>query len=214
MSKNAKTQLPDILPIFPLSGVLLLPRGHLPLNIFEPRYLAMIDEALKTHRMIGMIQPQNYGGQDLFEVGCAGRIVSYEETGDGRYLISLEGVSRFKVKKELELQNGFRRIQPDWSDFDSDQEPMSCLDLNKSKLLELLQKYFEHEGLSCDWDAIENSEDEKLITALAMICPFDASEKQVLLESSCCKERAKTFLTMLDMAVKSETSIHTSETHH
>ncbi len=213
MDDTGAKNLPDELPIFPLTGVLLLPRGHLPLNIFEPRYRAMVDEALKTHRMIGMIQPRSCG-ENLYEVGCAGRIIAYEETNDDRYLITLEGVSRFRVKSELELKNGFRRVTPDWSDFEKDRVPMDCLDLDKDKLLALLQQYFDHEGLSCNWESIENSEDEKLITALAMICPFDACEKQVLLETTCCRERAKTFMTMLDMAVKCEQCGHDPDIQH
>lgn len=214
MTQAGLKELPSELPIFPLSGVLLLPRGQLPLNIFEPRYLAMIDEALRTHRMIGMIQPRGGNPDTLYDVGCAGRIVSYEETEDGRYLITLEGVNRFKVKEELELKDGFRRIVPDWSDFPRDGERMDCLDLDKGKLLGLLQQYFDHEGLSCNWETIENSEDDRLMTALAMICPLDPCEKQVLLETGCCKERAKTFITMLDMAVKCEQCGHDPDIQH
>lgn len=214
MSKDKTQQpLPDTLPIFPLSGVLLLPRGNLPLNIFENRYLAMVDDALKSNRMIGMIQTKEKGSEDIYEVGCAGRIIAFEETSDGRYLITLEGVSRFKVGKELALQNGYRRVHTNWSDFEKDSVPMDCLDLDRDKLLDLLDNYFEQEGLSCSWDAIKNCADDKLMTALAMICPFDAKEKQVLLETPCCKERAQTFMTMLEMAVKSAHGC-CCDTHH
>lgn len=214
MCNKAKIPLPDEMPIFPLTGVLLLPRGHLPLNIFEPRYIAMVNEALSTHRIIGMIQPRACEGPELYDVGCAGRIISFEETADGRYLITLAGVNRFKVKKELEPKDGYRRVKPDWVEFENDQVPMECLDLNKPKLLDLLKQYFDHEGLSCDWNAIESSQDERLITALAMICPFNACEKQVLLETLCCKDRAKTFMTMLDMAVQREKTGQSPDTQH
>ena len=214
MSNKDDENLPDVLPIFPLSGVLLLPRGHLPLNIFEPRYMAMVNAALKTDRMIGMIQPVEYQADELYKVGCAGRIISFEETDDGRYLITLEGVSRFHVAAELESAEGYRRVKVSWDEFKNDNVPMKCLDLDKPKLVALLEGYFEQEGLSCSWDAIEESGDEKLITCLSMICPFDAKEKQVLLEAGCCKERAQKFMTMLDMAVQGVLSSELSDTQH
>lgn len=195
--------LPDILPIFPLTGVLLLPRGQLPLNIFEPRYLGMVDAALSSHRMIGMIQPRLYGGEETYDIGCAGRITSYEETDDGRYLITLTGVSRFRVSKELPLnEKGFRSVMPDWSVFAKDVEEVGCLDIDRDRLLILLEKYFDMQGMSCQWDKVRTAPDAKLMTCLAMVCPFDASEKQALLETKCCKERAEKFMAMLDIAIK------------
>lgn len=200
--------LPDILPIFPLNGVLLLPRGQLPLNIFEPRYLAMIDEALQTDRLIGMIQPKNLdketGPDDVpvYETGCAGRIVSFEETNDNRYMVTLKGLSRFRVRQEVELKNGFRRVEADWSSFEEDLEPQECLGLDRGKLMDLLEPYFEKQGMTCSADMIDGASDEKLITCLSMVCPLDAGEKQALLEAGCCKERASMFLTLLEIAVK------------
>lgn len=200
MSVSPKMQykdLPQTLPIFPLGGVLLLPRGQLPLNIFEPRYLAMIDEAMSTHRLIGMIQTQENGA--VYAVGCAGRIVAYQETTDGRYEIVLQGVSRFRIAEELDQKNGFRRVRADWSDFAHDMEPLTCLDMDRDKLKSLLKSYFEKQGLTCSWEAVDLAADEKLITSLAMICPFESSAKQALLEAPCCKERAKLFMAMLEM---------------
>ena len=191
-------RLPAEMPIFPLPSVLLLPRGQLPLNIFEPRYIAMVDAALAAgHRLIGMVQPRENG--ELFQIGCAGRIQSYNETSDGRYEIVLLGVCRFRIEQELAQQSGFRRVMADWSEFKEDIEPIGCLDLDRVKLKKLLKNYFHHQGLTCSWDAVDNAPDEKLITSLAMICPFDAKEKQALLEASCCRERGKLFMTLLEM---------------
>jgi len=189
--------LPQILPLFPLTGVLLLPRGTLPLNIFEPRYLAMVDHALKTDRLIGMIQQKEDGS--LYDIGCAGRIISYTETTDGRYEIILGGVCRFRGAQGLEDPQGFRTCVPRWAGFEKDMEPMGCLDLDRARLTALLQAYFEKQGMTCSWDAVQEAADEKLITCLAMVCPFEPKEKQALLEAVCCKERAHLFMTLLEM---------------
>ena len=195
-------ELPEILPIFPLSGVLLLPGGRLPLNIFEPRYLAMTEAALRGDRLIGMIQPRGEGDAlSLYETGCAGKITHFEETNDGRYLITLTGVARFKVAVELPQQDGFRRIRPDWSPYPKDAEHADHLGIDRGRLHTLLGSYFALEGLSCNWDTIEDTPDNSLITCLAMVCPFDAREKQALLEAGCCKDRAGLFMTLLEMAV-------------
>ena len=191
--------LPDEIPVFPLPGVLLLPRGHLPLNIFEPRYISMVDDALKSDRVIGMIQPRDDSA--LYETGCAGRITSFDETGDGRYLITLTGISRFKTRKELALKNGYRRVQPDWSPFSHDLKELDCLDIDRAALKDMLENYFRAQDIQCDMDSIDTAPDEKLITCLSMICPFDAGEKQALLEAQCCRERAQKFMALLKMAV-------------
>jgi Lon protease-like protein len=193
--------LPDEIPIFPLSGVLLLPRGSLPLNIFEPRYLAMVEDALKTNRLIGMIQPR--AGDDLFQTGCAGKIFSFTETDDNRYLITLKGVSRFRIAGELPpVKGGYRRVLADWSGFRKDIDPAGELNIDRRKLTDLLRSYFDMEGMNCDWDAIENASDDRLITCLAMICPLNAGEKQALLEAPCCKTRADLFIALLEMATR------------
>lgn len=189
--------LPSDLPLFPLGGVLLLPRGQLPLNIFEPRYLAMVNDAIASHRLIGMIQTREDGS--LYKVGCAGRITSYNETPDGRLEIVLTGISRFEILEEGAQVSGYRRARVDWTPFKLDLEPMGCLDMDRGKLRTLLKNYFDQQGLTCSWDAVDKAADEKLITSLAMICPFDAQEKQALLEAQCCKERAKLFMTLLEM---------------
>jgi len=196
--------LPTVLPIFPLAGVLLLPRGRLPLNIFEPRYLAMFDDALAGSRMIGMIQPADPAPTDtspaLFEVGCAGRITSFSETGDGRYLVTLDGVARFRIFEELPLHHGYRRVAPDWSPYsgDLDEEPCS---MDRPRLINLLQAYFRQQGLSANWDAIGQTPDERLLTSLAMICPFAPPEKQALLEADCLSNRGRLMMTLLELAI-------------
>jgi Lon protease-like protein len=194
-------ELPQTLPIFPLNGVLLLPRGRLPLNIFEPRYLAMVDDAMKGDRLIGMIQPSAPGDKaPVYSVGCAGRIVSFNETEDGRYQISLCGVCRFAVGRELETMRGYRRVQADWTRFRSDLDEEDCPGFARDRFIALLQAYFNRQGLSANWDAIAESPDERLLTSLAMICPFDACEKQALLEAPCLGDRAEIMLKLLEMA--------------
>ncbi|HEY8189402.1 MAG TPA: LON peptidase substrate-binding domain-containing protein [Micavibrio sp.] len=198
---TADPVLPDEIPVFPLSGVLLLPRGSLPLNIFEPRYLAMVDDALKTNRLIGMIQPR--AGDDLFQTGCAGKISSFTETDDNRYLITLKGISRFRIAGELPpVKGGYRRALADWSDFRKDIDPAGELNIDRGKLTDLLRSYFDMEGMNCDWDAIENASDDRLITCLSMVCPLNAGEKQALLEAPCCKTRADLFIALLEMATR------------
>ena len=204
--------LPAILPVFPLPGVLLLPSGQLPLNIFEPRYLKMTEDALKGSRLIGMIQPREKGA--LYDIGCAGKIIDFTETPDGRYLITLNGVCRFKIGQELEVATPYRQVRPDWSPFEEDLENVDCLNLDRKKLVTLLQSYFPTQGMECEWGKIESATDGKLITCLSMICPFDAKEKQTLLEAPCCRTRANTFMTMLEMAVASGKAPHACKSQH
>jgi len=196
--------LPRTLPVFPLAGVLLLPRGRLPLNIFEKRYLAMFDDALAGDRLIGMIQPSDAAGAKqgppLYPVGCAGRITQFSETEDGRYLVTLAGVARFKVVEELPLQRGYRRVAVDWTGYGGDLKEEGCT-VNRARLVSLLQDYFRQHGLSANWEAIENAPDERLLTSLAMICPFDAGEKQALLEAGCLADRARIMMTLLEIAI-------------
>jgi len=201
---SATSDLPHGLPIFPLPGVLLLPRGRLPLNIFEKRYLAMFDDALGGERLIGMIQPSDARANDpapaLFSVGCAGRITSFSETGDGRYLVALDGVARFKITEELPLCRGYRRVTPDWAPFGADlAEDNGTVD--RHRLIELLQAYFRQQSLSANWDAIGQAPDERLVTSLAMICPFEPPEKQALLEAGCLSDRARLMMSLLEIAI-------------
>ncbi|CAO3413022.1 LON peptidase substrate-binding domain-containing protein [Azospirillum doebereinerae] len=198
-------RLPRSLPIFPLAGVLLLPRARLPLNVFEPRYLAMVEDALGGGRMIGMIQPTDPECRKrdpaVYETGCAGRITSFSETEDGRFLITLTGVSRFAVQREIEGQQGYRRVTPRWDRFAGDLEPESCGEVDRGRLLAGLKAYFRVQGLSVDWQAIETTLDERLVNSLAMICPFSASEKQALLEAPDLPERGKLLIGLVEMAI-------------
>ena len=195
--------LPRTLPIFPLPGVLLLPGGKLPLNIFEPRYLAMTRAALAGPRLIGMIQPRDpdAGGQqpEVQRVGCAGRITSFAETDDDRYLITLSGLCRFTIMGELPLDEGFRRVVPDWTPFKADLDPITTA-LDRPRLMGALRAFFADQPVRIDWQAIEQTADDRLIVSLAMLCPFEAEEKQILLEAPSPSERAKVMIAHLESA--------------
>ncbi len=195
--------LPRVVPIFPLPGVLLLPGAPLPLNIFEPRYLAMVRDAVSGERVIGMIQPceaaPDVGAAKVYETGCAGRITAFSETGDGRYLITLTGMIRFDVARELPMIDGYRRVAADYGRFRGDlDEPAGEID--RAQLLQTLGAYFAANGIEGDWKAIEETEDERLITSLAMACPFAAPEKQALLEAMTLSERARAMTAIMAMA--------------
>ena len=196
--------LPRVVPIFPLPGVLLLPGGRLPLNIFEPRYLAMVRDALSGERTIGMIQPcaeaPDVGAARVYETGCAGRVTAFSETGDGRYLITLTGAIRFDVERELPLIEGYRRVVADYGRFRGDLEEEAS-EIDRERFLETLGCYFEANGIEGDWKAIEEAGDAALVTSLAMICPFAAPEKQALLEAMSLPERARTMTAIMEMAV-------------
>lgn len=199
--------LPATVPIFPLTGVLLLPRGPLPLNIFEPRYLAMVDDALATDRLIAMAQPLEPGSRakkpDVYPIVCGGRVTSYEETDDGRYLITLTGVARCRITDELPTTRGYRRVAVDWSEFQDDLESRGPCALDRDRLEPALERYFQLQGINANWDAIRETEDDRLVTSLAMICPFEAPEKQALLEASTPSERAALLISLVEMAVLS-----------
>ena len=196
-------ELPAALPVFPLPGVLLLPGGRLPLNIFEPRYLNMVRDALAGPRMIGMIQPSeeaaDVGGAPLYRTGCAGRIVAFSETEDGRYLITLAGLIRFEVARELDPRGGYRRVVPDFAPYRGDLEGDPG-GIDRMRLFEALRGYLEIAGIEGDWGVIEDTEDEVLVASLAMACPFEPREKQALLEARTLPERAETMTTILRMA--------------
>jgi Lon protease-like protein len=196
--------LPATLPIFPLNGVLLLPRGRLPLNIFEPRYLAMTRDAMGAERMIGMIQPSdpNDPGDNppVYRTGCAGRITSFSETEDGRFLITLTGIARFDIREELPLRSGYRRVVADWEPYRGDIAPDDGA-IDRERLLAVLRVFFKVHGISADWDTIKQTPDERLVTSLAMICPFAANEKQALLEAGNLEERAEVMIALIEMAV-------------
>jgi uncharacterized protein len=198
--------LPDSLPLFPLTGVLLLPRGLLPLNIFEPRYINMVDDALASERLIGMIQPADAEPRgftpSLYKTGCAGRIVSFAEEGE-RYLITLLGVCRFDVAGTVTTSRLYRRTAPVWAPYRGDltaggAEPA---EIDRKRLLAGLKPFFQARGVSIDWPAIEATPDERLITTLAMICPFAAAEKQSLLQAASLGERARLLTGLVEMAL-------------
>jgi uncharacterized protein len=196
--------LPSILPIFPLPGVLLLPRGRLPLNIFEPRYLAMTRDALAGERLIGMVQPTDPrvvgDNPPVYPTGCAGRITSFSETDDGRFLIVLTGVSRFRIREELPLLEGYRRVVPEWREFAGDLESEDQPGFDRDRLLRGLRTYFQHHKIEADWDAITSVPGERLVTSIAMVCPFEPNEKQALLEASDLDERARLLTAIVEMA--------------
>ena len=201
--------LPQVLPVFPLTGVLLLPRGRLPLNIFEPRYLAMTRDALAGERLIGMVQPsqpqddnRGGGGADppVYPVGCAGRLTQFSETDDGRYLITLTGVSRFRIVEELPLLSGYRRIVPDWAPFAADRARPPEPGFDRQRLLRGLRGYFGQRKITADFEAIEKAPGEYLVTSLAMACPFAPSEKQALLEAADLDARAELLTALVEMA--------------
>lgn len=205
MRRFSLADMPETLPVFPLPSALLLPRGRLPLNIFEPRYLAMLDDTLKTeHRLIGMIQP--FEGEEtpprLHMIGCAGRVTSLSETEDGRYLIVLSGVSRFRVTEELDGFTPYRRVTPAWADFASDLGSGEDLeDWDRDDFLVLLQRFFEIANLSSDWDSMREADTEMLINSLSMMCPFAIEEKQALLEAPRLSDRADTLKALLKFAI-------------
>jgi Lon protease-like protein len=197
--------LPAALPVFPLTGILLLPRGALPLNIFEPRYLALVDAALAGSRLIGVIQPKEDENTilkpKLSRTGCAGRIVSYRETDDNRYLITLEGICRFHVTSELHVDTPFRQVEADFTPFAGD---LAATDeesgFPRERLLGALKDYLNHREMKADWQSVMSAPAEALVNALAMMCPFEPAEKQALLEAPGWIERVSTLVALLEMA--------------
>ena len=201
-SPTRLADLPRAFPIFPLPGALLLPHGRLPLNIFEPRYLAMVEDALGAGRLFGMIQPDDArsageGGPALHRVGCLGRLAAFSETGDGRYLITLHGLIRYSVAEELPMRRGYRRVRAEYDGFEGDLEPGGSLAPGvRTALLDALRAYFDARAVQADWEAIGKMLDHVLVITLSMVCPFDAIEKQALLEAGPA-ERAGALLTLL-----------------
>lgn len=198
--------LPSVLPVFPLPAVLLLPGARLPLNIFEPRYLQMLDEAIAGNRLIGIVQPGFDGSVDgdgeptLCEVGCIGRVISFAETGDGRYLISLQGVCRFRIGRELAVKTPFRQCQivPFLSDLDEEQ---AGSDIDRPALLKALRAYLKANELEADWEGISRADNAMLVNALSMMAPFGPAEKQALLEAADLRTRAETLIAITEMTM-------------
>jgi Lon protease-like protein len=196
--------LPRTLGIFPLTGVLLLPRGQLPLNVFEPRYLALVESALSGSRLIGLIQPTEHEEKSLkpalAAIGCAGRLTGYRETDDGRYLITLTGICRFRVEKEQICDTPFRQVTADYAPFATDLAEGGDGDFPRERLLAALNEYLSRRDLKADWRSVMNAPAETLVNALAMLCPFEPAEKQALLEAPGWPERVSTLLALLEMA--------------
>ncbi|MCX7933127.1 MAG: LON peptidase substrate-binding domain-containing protein [Rhodovarius sp.] len=195
--------LPEEIPVFPLAGALLLPHGRLPLNIFEPRYLAMVEDALAAGRMFGMLQgdpsrPRDERGTAVYSVGCLGRISSFSETEDGRYLITLTGLLRYRVREELPMRRGYRRMRVDYSPYRADLLPLPTGDsIPRPQLIEILRPYFRSHGIEVNWEAIEKTPEALLVNTLAMVCPFSVAEKQALLEAPDPAARAGLLATLV-----------------
>jgi Lon protease-like protein len=196
---------PAVLPVFPLPGALLLPRGQMPLNIFEPRYLAMIDDALKGDRLIGMIQPDPEAGGTpltprLYQVGCAGRITQFAETGDGRYLITLVGVARFQVEDELSTTTLYRQCRVAFDPFERDFQARAGEEaVDRAGVLKALRDFVEAADARVDWDGIDKAPNEALVNALCMMSPFGPREKQALLEAPDLKTRAEVLIAITEI---------------
>ena len=201
--------LPATIPIFPLPGALLLPRARLPLHIFEPRYLAMLDDCMKTReRLIGMIQPRGVPGGEcprLHAIGCAGRLTAFSETEDGRYMITLTGISRFRLTSEVEGFAPYRRAHVSWSGFERDTGPTETdAGFDKTGFLDLLARYFRSVDLSTDWGSLKEAEEELLINSLSMLCPFAPEEKQALLEAPSLATRRETLVTLMEFVLRGQ----------
>jgi uncharacterized protein len=200
--------LPETIPVFPLSGALLLPRGQMPLNIFEPRYLEMVDDSLRDgRRLIGMIQPDpaHPGTEDrpsLYRIGCVGRVTQFAETGDARYLLQLTGVARFRIVEELKVATAYRQCRVDFTSFIDDFVARKGEDLvDREAVLEALTAFLKANKLKADWQGIENAPNEALVNALAMMSPYDPAEKQAMLEAPDLKTRAEILVAVTEIAL-------------
>jgi Lon protease-like protein len=206
------SDLPEIIPVFPLPGALLLPRGQMPLNVFEPRYLAMVDDALRDgHRLIGMVQPDDpqanlAGNPSLFRVGCAGRITQLAETGDGRYLMQLTGVARFRIEEELTVMTAYRQCRVDFAAFADDFVARKGEeDVDRQALLDALAAFLKARNLEADWQGIESASNEALVNALAMMSPYSPADKQALLEARDLKTRAQVLIALTEIELAKDT---------
>ena len=202
----SKTDLPVVLPVFPVPGALLLPRSRWPLQLFEPRYLAMLDDTLKTSsRLIGMVQPFESpdGSNRLHAIGCAGKVTAFSETDDGRYMITLAGASRFRVIEEVEGFPPYRRCKVSWSGFENDLGPVEKdPTFNRPVFMDALGRFLTEQGLSTDWESLGEAEDELLINSLSMLCPFEPEDKQALLEAPSLTTRRETLMTLIEYALR------------
>ena len=198
--------LPDSIPVFPLPGALLLPRARLPLHIFEPRYLAMLDDVLKTpHRLIGMIQPLSLSAdsEDLHTIGCAGRVSTFSETPDGRYMLTLAGISRYRILDVIEGFTPYKKCNVVWDEFAAD---LGAAEhdhgFQRQELMKLLGRFFATHELTFDWESLQDAEDELLINSLSMLCPLSPEDKQALLEAESLQQRRETLTTLLEFSLR------------
>lgn len=196
---------PLVVPVFPLGGALLLPRGQMPLNIFEPRYIAMIDDAIRTHRVVGVIQPEPESGRQstappLLQVGCLGRITQFAETGDDRYIVTLTGIGRFRVVEELPVTTPYRQCRIDYDDFIIDFTARAGEEeVDRAALLKALRAFAKASDLKIDWKGVNEAPNEALVNALSMMCPFGPREKQALLEAGSLKDRAEVLVAITEI---------------
>ncbi|MFN3672050.1 MAG: LON peptidase substrate-binding domain-containing protein [Bosea sp. (in: a-proteobacteria)] len=196
---------PDVIPVFPLSGALLLPRGQMPLNIFEPRYLAMVDEAIRSHRVIGMIQPEPETSRQasapaLLQVGCIGRITQFAETGDDRIILTLTGISRFRVVEELSVTTPYRQCRVSYDDFAIDFTARAGEEgVDRNGLLKALRAFAKANDLKIDWKGVNEAPNEALVNAISMMCPFGPREKQALLEAHDLRNRAEVLVALTEI---------------
>lgn len=207
----AAADLPEAIPVFPLRGALLLPRARLPLRIFEPRYLAMLDDCLRTPgRLIGMISPLETPGPDprpaeprLSAIGCAGRVTTFSETEDRTYLITLTGISRFRIREELQGFAPYRRCAVDWAPFARDLGPAEAdPGFDRASFLSLLSRFFAARNLATDWDSLRGAEPEMLVNAVSMLAPLSPDDKQALLEAPSLSTRRETLVTLIEFALR------------
>ncbi|SFJ04773.1 hypothetical protein SAMN05216304_104247 [Bosea sp. OK403] len=204
---NGAEDCPLVIPVFPLAGALLLPRGQMPLNIFEPRYLAMVDDAIRTHRVIGMIQPEPETGRQtgepgLLQVGCLGRITQFAETGDDRYVLTLTGISRFRIVEELSVSTAYRQARISYDDFLIDFTARAGEDeVDRNGLLKALRAFAKANELKIDWKGVNEAPNEALVNALSMMCPFGPREKQALLEAPSLKNRAEVLVAITEIEI-------------
>jgi len=200
-NKTHPSSLPETLPVFPMAGVVLLPHARLPLTIYEPRYIAMIDDALGRGRLVGVVQPTaDRENSPLYSVGCAGRITSFNETDDGHMMIILTGVCRFRVDKEPHASRLYRTVVPDWQPYLTDLGENDPAHIDRDRMLGLLQSYFSRNSISVEWSVVKNAPDAVLLPTVIMICPFEPNEKQALLEAKSFAEQAQMLMTLLEMA--------------
>lgn len=201
---SQKILLADPLPLFVASGVILMPQAHMPINIFEDHYLNLIDDALGQGRTLGVIQPAQsdptIATPPLYSVGTVGRIISFAETEDGRYIVNVLGISRFRLVHELSERNGYRLAKVDHAPYESDLTPSLAPDYDRGRLMNVLRAYFKIHNIAADWSILQNAASEELIASLAMICPLEPSEKQALLEAPSVTTRAELMTALLEMA--------------